>query len=63
VKEFIMRHALRVALVLLAVASTAGAQEPNFPEIRRMFDPASGLVVPFRSGYSKAPCSPEALPQ
>ena len=25
---------------------------------RHKFDPASGVVVPFRSGYSNAPCPP-----
>lgn len=27
---------------------------------RHKFDPASGLVTPFRSGYANAPCPPEA---
>src|SRR5262245_38484855 len=29
---------------------------------RHRFDPATGLVTPFRSGYSNAPCPPEAGP-
>jgi 3-mercaptopropionate dioxygenase len=29
---------------------------------RHRFDPAHGLVTPFRSGYANAPCPPEAAP-
>jgi predicted metal-dependent enzyme (double-stranded beta helix superfamily) len=29
---------------------------------RHRFDPASGIVTPFRSGYANAPCPPDAAP-
>src|SRR5262249_41171373 len=29
---------------------------------RHRFDPSSGLVTPFRSGYANAPCPPDAAP-
>jgi len=29
---------------------------------RHKFDPLSGLVTPFRSGYANAPCPPEKAP-
>jgi len=29
---------------------------------RHKFDPASGTVTPFRSGYVNAPCPPDATP-
>jgi predicted metal-dependent enzyme (double-stranded beta helix superfamily) len=30
---------------------------------RHRFDPASGIVTPFRSGYANAPCPPESEPR
>jgi hypothetical protein len=29
---------------------------------RHRFDPESGAVTPFRSGYANAPCPPDAAP-
>ena len=53
----------------LAFRTVLGPQDRRFDRLlandtacvwRHRFEPATGVVTPFRSGYANAPCPPEA---